>query len=636
MIIVSVLLTLIIYTVLYLFPIFLNHFEFMITDLKFNIRSKMNLDPNMNSDIVLVAIDDESKVKSGYENIWPYSYYSQSIKKITDGNPSTIGLDIIFTNTNDTIGWSDLIYELEASYKAINPYVAIIGGKEFLIDTKMHIHNINEIIFDKLPVVGLQDYNHFVDLLYLPDIDVLDVSSGLGFVNIKNDSDGKLRRLPIVGELDGKLVPHFCLKLISEHLKYDLNNVELVNRYKLLMHNFPILNETKTVEVPLDGKGNILINYLGFEKIEKQIESQNFFYQSAWPLINSQKSHNYQDKIVIFGDHSLSARDYSSTPIDGKIHNPLIFSMIISNILNNDFIKPVSGFIHFFQVAFILAILIFCSIRFKVLEFILTFIIIILLYIALNFTLFINSSIQINVLLALIPSLISGIYLIIYNVYDSQLTMGVLEGSLQSYLSPNLMEKIKDDPDILKLGGERKRITVLFSDISAFTSFTDNADPAEVQLVLEEYFSVMSSIVFQNNGIVDKYLGDGILAFYENPKDGIVSAQLAIKSAIEMKKKAKELDAKYRKENRFPFSIYIGIATGYAKVGNIGPPDKIDYTIIGSVVNKASRLDGIGTPNQILLDEDTYFFVKDDYMIEDYGKHILKGFDKPVQIYELK
>ena len=242
----------------------------------------------------------------------------------------------------------------------------------------------------------------------------------------------------------------------------------------------------------------------------------------------------------------------------------------------------------------------------------------------------------IPILSVILPVITAFGYMLIYLVYQSQVTMGILEGSLKSYLSPHLMDKIKNDPDILKLGGERKRISVLFSDIAGFTSFTDKADPAEVQDVLEEYFSVMTSIVFANKGIVDKYLGDGIMAFFENPPDGVTSAQAAIKSAVAMQEKAGELDEKYKVQNRFPFSVYVGIATGYAKVGNIGPPEKVDYTVIGSVVNKASRLDGPGEPGDILMDEDTYFFVKDDYDIEDFGSHELKGFEKPVQIFKLK
>ena len=278
-----------------------------------------------------------------------------------------------------------------------------------------------------------------------------------------------------------------------------------------------------------------------------------------------------------------------------------------------------------------------CSARTKAFEFGLLCIFSIFLYICINFALFIYNGLQIPMLNVLIPILSASAYLLIYSIYHSQVAMGVLEGSLQSYLSPHLMDKFKNDPELMmKPGGERKRITVLFSDIAGFTSFTDQADPAEVQSVLEEYFSEMTSIVFDHKGIVDKYMGDGIMAFFENPPDGITSAQTAIKVAMNMKEKAAILDKKYQDQKRFPFAIYVGIATGYAKVGNIGPPEKIDYTIIGSVVNLASRLDGPGDPGDILMDEDTYFFVKSDYDIEDFGTHSLKGFEKPVQVYRLK
>ena len=198
------------------------------------------------------------------------------------------------------------------------------------------------------------------------------------------------------------------------------------------------------------------------------------------------------------------------------------------------------------------------------------------------------------------------------------------------------MDKIKSDPDILKLGGERKRITVLFSDIVGFTSFTDEADPAEVQSVLEEYFSEMSDTIFNNDGIVDKYMGDGILAFFENSPDAIVSPQAAIKSAIQMQEKARSLNEKYNEQNRFPFAIRVALATGYAKVGNIGPKEKIDYTIIGSVVNLCSRLEGIGENGDVILDNDTYTFIKDDYQTQDLGKITLKGFEKSIHAHKLK
>jgi adenylate cyclase len=624
------------FIILWQFPVLTHHFELLIFDLKFNMRSYMEKEPEMSSDVVLVALDDNSKIASGHPYLWPYDYYAETVKKITNGDPTSFGMDIIFTNTVDATGWDRLIDELGASYMAVNPYVVKFGDKDEPLEVGLHRDIIKELTMDKLPIAESQDLNHVEDIIYKTNPKLQEVSSGMGFANIQPDQDGVLRRLPIVAELNGMLVPHLFLKLLCEHFAYELGNIELASPYKLILHNFPHGDSVKNIEIPLDGYGNMLINYMSFDKIQYQKKKGEFRFYSAWELIQHRKALDFKEKTVLFGDHSLAARDLSSTPLDGEIYNPLIFCIAMSNIINKSFLKPISGLASIYQIIFLVIVLLICATRLKAFEFGLLSIGILILYTCINFILFVNNGLQVQLLHVLIPVLTSASYLLIYSVYHSQVKMGVLEGSLQSYLSPHLMDKMKNDPDMLKLGGERKRITVLFSDIAGFTSFTDQADPAEVQSVLEEYFSEMTSIVFANKGIVDKYMGDGILAFFENPPDGVTSAQAAIKSAVAMQEKAVELDKKYQAQKRFPFAIYVCIATGYAKVGNIGPPEKVDYTVIGSVVNKASRLDGPGNPGDILMDEDTFFFVKDDYEIEDFGSHELKGFEKLVQIYKLK
>ena len=150
---------------------------------------------------------------------------------------------------------------------------------------------------------------------------------------------------------------------------------------------------------------------------------------------------------------------------------------------------------------------------------------------------------------------------------------------------------------------------------------------------MERYFEETTAIIFEADGIVDKYMGDGILAFFENSTDKVTSASNAVRCAIAMQHKTAELDQLYREQNRFPFAIRVGIATGYAKVGNIGPRDKIDYTVIGSVVNLSSRLQSFGQPGDVVIDEETLFFVKDDYQISDLGGQELKGFSEPVKVF---
>ena len=278
------------YIILWQIPIITHHFELLIMDLKFNMRTYMENEPDMSSDVILVALDDASKIASGNEYLWPYDYYAETVKKITDGKPTSFGMDIIFTNTVYATGWSNLIDELAESYMAVNPYMVKIGNKNNPLEISAHSEIIKELTIEKLPIVVSKNINHIEDIIYKTHPELQEVSSGIGFANIELDPDGVLRRLPIVAELNEMLVPHFFLKLLCEHFGYKVGNIELANSHKLILHNFPVGDHIKTLEIPLDGDGNMLINYMSFEKIQYQKKIGQFHYYSAWQLIQYRKA----------------------------------------------------------------------------------------------------------------------------------------------------------------------------------------------------------------------------------------------------------------------------------------------------------------------------------------------------------
>ena len=238
---------------------------------------------------------------------------------------------------------------------------------------------------DKLPIVGSQDINHVEDIIYKTRPELQGVSSGMGFANIQPDPDGVLRRLPIVAELNGMLVPHLFLKLLCEHFAYQVNNIELASPHKLILHKFPHGDDVKNLEIPLDGYGNMLINYMSLDKILHQRNKGEFRYYSAWQLIQHRKALNFKEKTVLFGDHSLAARDSSPTPLDGELQNPLIFCIAMSNILNNTFISPTGVLTTIYQILFLVAVMLICATRIKAFEFGLLSIAIMLIYICVNF-----------------------------------------------------------------------------------------------------------------------------------------------------------------------------------------------------------------------------------------------------------
>ena len=464
---------------------------------------------------------------------------------------------------------------------------------------------------------------------------LMEQSAGLGFVNLQPDPDGVIRRVPLLMELDGALVPSFFLQALAVQLDYDLEQIEVPDRSQVVLRNFPKpgTGMARDLALPLDRDGYLLVNYAGPLDIATYPDSY-----SAWNLLTASATPDFSGKLVFLADTSTQASQYgdvSPTPLDSTFPRAYIWSNAASMLLTGAFITPLSYGFAIAMAVLLGGLLVFVARHLQTLWFSATALGMLVVYVAVAFGAFAQGGWLLPVLPVLTPLVVMYLFSSMYRYTQLEHYEGVLEGSLKSYLSPRLMDQIRSDPDLLKLGGARKRITVLFSDIVDFTAFSDQADPQEVQDVLETYFAETASLIFAQDGVVDKYMGDGILAFFENDGDDITSASRAVNCALQLQARAHDLDQHYRAQNRFPFAIRVGLATGYAKVGNIGPVEKIDYTVIGSVVNLASRLQSAGEPGSVIIDEGTCFFVKATHTVTSLGAQDLKGFARPVEIFSV-
>jgi adenylate cyclase len=205
------------------------------------------------------------------------------------------------------------------------------------------------------------------------------------------------------------------------------------------------------------------------------------------------------------------------------------------------------------------------------------------------------------------------------------------------YVSPVVIENLLKNPEKINLGGEKRNITIFFSDIRGFTPISEKLEPEELVHLLNEYLTEMSSIIIENQGLVDKYMGDAIMAFWGAPLDQPNHAELACKSSLEMMEKLKELQKKWKKEGIPAFDFGIGLNSGDAIVGNMGSSNRFDYTAIGDNVNLASRLEGLNKTygTNVIISENTYKIVKDKFNTRELGVVKVKGKEKPIRIYEL-
>jgi adenylate cyclase len=206
---------------------------------------------------------------------------------------------------------------------------------------------------------------------------------------------------------------------------------------------------------------------------------------------------------------------------------------------------------------------------------------------------------------------------------------------LRRYLSPNLTDKILSSGDTLGAEPQRKMMTVLFSDIRNFSSFTENLEPEELFHLLHTYLSEMNKIIHTYEGTLNKILGDGLLVFFGDPMPVTDHAERAVRTAIDMQKKVAELKSEWLRYGQEP-GIGIGINTGYMTVGNIGSELHMDYTVIGNQVNVAARLESLAKPGQILISQRTFSRVKGEVEVEEVGEIRVKGIYYPVTTYNVK
>jgi len=213
----------------------------------------------------------------------------------------------------------------------------------------------------------------------------------------------------------------------------------------------------------------------------------------------------------------------------------------------------------------------------------------------------------------------------------------IMRSRLERFHSPQVIEMILKGSQETKdniMEPKDLTATILFTDIIDFTQLTEQSPPRETNIILNQYFSIMTDIVFSYEGTLDKYIGDGLMAVFGAPMEGENDAERAILAAKEMKRQLAVMMAT-QEGSRKKFDIRIGINTGRVVAGNIGSPRRLDYTVIGDPVNIASRLESIAKPNQILIGEETYRAVKGKFKIETIGPKKVKGKSTEIMVYEV-
>ena len=581
--------------------------------------------PSSIDDIVIIDVDERSLQKLGSYHHWPREYWMKLINYLNNANVSMIGLDVIF-DPNYRRPEDDLNFQ-KAIKSAGNVCSAFYLSHADPEHFRRSMANEPE---------GL-DYNKFIwtipDNLFARIIpqdrfepeypEFLNASMTAGYVNLFPDPDGVLRRIPTFLRFNQNVYPCFALQMALKLKK--ISKIEYdEDRYNLLL----VDHQNRTTSVPIDSKGNMLIHYMGGFKSFRYIS----FYDVLMGFVQSEY---FADKIILVGSSLPGMFDLRATPLQPAFPGVEINANVLYQLLNNYFIYQMSNLYNFLLILGfgILAglILIFPRpIGSVVVTVLLIFLIILTGILALE-----ELKLWMPVIPPIFVTIVAFALTYVYRYLFEEKRKRELRKMFTNYVSPSVVNVLLKNPEQVK--PEKKFCTVLFMDIAGFTTIAENMEPDKLVEQLNAYFNDMTSIILANKGLLDKYVGDEIMAVFGAPVELKDHAQLACRSALQMQIQIKMLNKDWYKLGLPPLPSRIGINSGEMKVGNMGSDTRHQYTAVGDAVNLGSRLEGANKKygSRIIISEHTYNIVKDDFITRPLDLLRVMGKKKPVWVYEL-
>ena len=444
---------------------------------------------------------------------------------------------------------------------------------------------------------------------------------------VSDDTDAIIRRALLFQVFDGHFVPSLGLAaFLSAHPNVSLSIEENV------LH-------AGTHGIPLDTEGRTILRYRGPTQTHQAknaaavIQSELRIIEGNEPVIDPSF---FQNAYVFVGTTAPALLDLKPTPISEVYPGVEIHATILDNLLSNDFMRDAGrGPMVLFTLAFALVSGLAGRACQKEWQAVLTFVGLLPLPFLAGFLAY-RQGIwlpivveEVAVAVALVGSLIAN-----YAIEGRQKRF--IQGAFKQYLSPDVIDKLIENPDQLRLGGESRELSIFFSDVQGFTSISERLTPEELTALLNDYLSAMTDIILNEGGTVDKYEGDAIIAFWNAPLDLDDHPQRAVRAALHCQRKLADLRPVFRERVGKDIFARIGINTGPGVVGNMGSHQRFDYTFLGDAGNLASRLEGInkqfGTP--IMISESTFTQLGDDMAAREISRVKVVGRAQAVKVYE--
>jgi adenylate cyclase len=582
-------------------------------------------------DLVLVAIDEASLETFGRWP-WPRDRHGYMVHFLKEAGAKAIVFDVIFSEPDKESEEYDQVFadELRA---AGNVFLSFLMQDETAGDPGTLAQEIRAKA--TMPVDAQNGAADSHEPRFkgakLPTPLLAQAAHGLGSINLSSDFDGTARRLPLLSKVGQDTFPQISAAVA----RYTLGADRAVVREGSM--------QLGSALIPLTREGDVLLNWHG------SLENKAYAAYSSGAVLRSFTERQegkppfldpalFKDKIVFIAATAAGTYDLRVTPLSPFTPGVLIHMTALDNILRHQSLRQAPAW-----VSGLMALLL-C------------------LGTAWMFMLLQRQTLKITLIVGL-AALYYGIVAHAFAGHLVWLALALPEGGLavtfgmaatveyltegkqrrqiravfDKYMAADVVEEIMRNPEEVKLGGEKKELSMFFSDVAGFTTISESLDPEALVVLLNKYLSAMTDIVLAHRGNVNKYLGDGIMAIFGAPRGDPKHATLACYAALESQKELTRLREEWKAQGYAEIGARIGINSGPVVVGNIGSQVRLEYTVMGDAVNLASRLEGANKfyETLILLGPRTYELAREDIEAREVDLMRVKGKKQPVAVYEL-
>ncbi len=584
--------------------------------------------PAASPQVVVVTVDQpDLDFFKGQGKTWPWprELYAPLIDYCRRSGAKAVIFDILFTEASSYGPEDDqaLAQAAAAAGNVVLPFFLSRQGKP-PNPSETEVLQKAGFAIPGPPPQGQPDYRAVIT----PIPPLLNVARALGNVESSPDPDGIFRRVPLVVPFKDKWLP--ILGFAAFHRFGNQGALSFKPGALVVGHT----------NIPLDPQGRLLLRYRGPSRSHQRFSAANVIASEARVQHGLPPIYPLQDlagKWVLVGLTAPGLLDLKASPVSAIYPGVEVHATLLDNLLRGDFLRPVPWWVSAASVvilatSMVLAVLFFSSLAITLA----VFIGLVLVYLTISVAAFMAGW-WADPVLPGVPLVLSFTLAAAFSYATEGRQKLYIRRMFGQYMSGAVIDHLLEHPEKLELGGERRQVTLFFSDLAGFTTISERLSPETVVGLLNDYLSAMTEIILDEEGTVDKFEGDAIMAFWGAPLEQPDQALRACRAALRQQAALKELNRQFAGLNLPPLSMRIGLNTGDAIVGNLGSVKRFDYTVIGDTVNLASRLEGVNKfyGTHIMASEVTAMACRGAVEFRELDLVAVKGKENAIRIFEV-